>query len=109
MSVLHIINVSRCAVPPPHICRTMNRLNPECLRAVFRSPRLRELYQDGLRRLEDAVRRGGGGFAVGGTCGSGTHRSVSVVERMAGWLRNRGFEVQVRHLDIRTPRLQMER
>lgn len=47
---------------------------------------------------------GRGAFAVGASCGSGTHRSVSVIEVLADRLRSTGVRVQVRHLDIRDPR-----
>ncbi|MBY0432232.1 MAG: RNase adaptor protein RapZ, partial [Rhodospirillales bacterium] len=37
-------------------------------------------------------------IAVG--CTGGRHRSVAVAERLAGWLRERGQRVELRHRDL---------
>ena len=42
-----------------------------------------------------------GGVAVRTTCGSGTHRSVSMAEELARDVETWGWEVVVTHLDIR--------
>ncbi|KAF2808052.1 uncharacterized protein BDZ99DRAFT_500317 [Mytilinidion resinicola] len=97
--VLSLLDVSRCRVPPRDICATMTGLDAECRRYVFQCPRIRQIYEAGRRMVEDAVWHGAP-VALGVSCGSGTHRSVSFVERMARELRGRGWEVGVVHLDI---------
>jgi RNase adapter protein RapZ len=45
-------------------------------------------------------REGKNVLTVGIGCTGGRHRSVAIVERLAHWLMERGFSVQVRHRDI---------
>ncbi|KAF2495612.1 hypothetical protein BU16DRAFT_610630 [Lophium mytilinum] len=100
LPVLSLLDVSQCRVPPRHICATMTGLDAECRRYVFQCPQIRAIYDAGRRMVEAAAGRGGGAVALGVSCGSGTHRSVSFVERMAREMTARGWEVRVVHLDI---------
>lgn len=80
-------------------------LDPEVAAYVAADP----AYEDAVSRIEELIgllvpryRAEGKSYvmiAIG--CTGGRHRSVHVAERIAGWLRGRGFSPTVTHRDLR--------
>ena len=67
-----------------------------------------ELTGEFLERLESLldlllpayVNEGKSVLTIAFGCTGGRHRSVSITERLAGWLRGRGTEPRIRHRDV---------
>jgi RNase adaptor protein for sRNA GlmZ degradation len=59
------------------------------------------MYVEALMLIQEyGHRQRRGGVAVRTTCGSGTHRSVSMAEELVREVETWGWEVVVMHLDI---------
>ncbi len=94
-------------LPNPHWVedlRPMTGLDPEVQDYVASF----ELTGEFLERLESLldlllpayVNEGKSVLTIAFGCTGGRHRSVSIAERLAGWLRARGTEPRVRHRDV---------
>ena len=94
-------------LPNPHWVedlRPMTGLDPEVQEYVA-SFELTGEFMDRLESLLDLllpayVNEGKSVLTIAFGCTGGRHRSVSIAERLAGWLRERGTEPRVRHRDV---------
>ena len=94
-------------LPNPHWVeglRPMSGLDPEVPDYVA-SFELTGEFLDRLESLLDLllpayVNEGKSVLTIAFGCTGGRHRSVSIAERLAGWLRERGTEPRVRHRDV---------
>ncbi len=111
MPVLIDLDLSNAQTPPRHLLQTYTGASFELARSFFSLPGHETLYQNCLRSLEDKLNsllsdpraRFGGCVAVVVNCRSGMHRSVAMVERLAGDVEEYWppdlVEVVVEHLD----------
>ncbi|MDQ2678380.1 MAG: RNase adapter RapZ [Actinomycetota bacterium] len=94
-------------LPNPHWVeelRPMTGLDPEVQDYVAGF----ELTDEFMERLESLldlllpayVNEGKSVLTIAFGCTGGRHRSVSIAERLAGWLRERGTEPRIRHRDV---------
>ena len=94
-------------LPNPHWVeglRPMTGLDPE-VQDYVASFELTGEFLDRLESLLDLllpayVNEGKSVLTIAFGCTGGRHRSVSIAERLAGWLRDRGTEPRVRHRDV---------
>ena len=94
-------------LPNPHWVeglRPMTGLDPE-VQDYVASFELTGEFLDRLESLLDLllpayVNEGKSVLTIAFGCTGGRHRSVSIAERLAGWLRERGTEPRVRHRDV---------
>ena len=94
-------------LPNPHWVeglRPMTGLDPE-VQDYVASFELTGEFLDRLESLLDLllpayVNEGKSVLTLAFGCTGGRHRSVSIAERLAGWLRERGTEPRIRHRDV---------
>ncbi len=94
-------------LPNPHWVeelRPMTGLDPE-VQDYVASFELTDEFLDRLHPLLDLllpayVDEGKSVLTIAFGCTGGRHRSVSMAERLAGWLRQRGIEPRLRHRDV---------
>lgn len=94
-------------LPNPHWVeglRPMTGLDPE-VQDYVASFELTGEFLDRLESLLDLllpayVSEGKSVLTIAFGCTGGRHRSVSIAERLAGWLRERGTEPRIRHRDV---------
>ncbi len=93
-------------LPNPHFepeLRPRTGLDPEVAKYVIDSERAQDL----LRRLRDLLafllplydEEGKAYLSIGVGCTGGRHRSVAIAEALAGWMRELGRDVNLRHRD----------
>ena len=94
-------------LPNPHWVeelRPMTGLDPE-VQDYVSSFELTGEFMERLESLLDLllpayVNEGKSVLTIAFGCTGGRHRSVSIAERLAGWLRERGTEPRIRHRDV---------